>query len=368
MSIRVLQVFGVMNRGGAETMIMNIYRAIDRDNIQFDFVIHGNQIGAYDEEIKALGGKIFQAPKYTGKNHFKYKKWWKNFFIQNPEYKIVHSHVRSTASIILGLAKKYNCITISHSHNTSSGFGISSIVKNFLQRRIRYISDYFMGCSEAAGLWLFGKKICQSDRYFNVRNAIDVQKYCYSKNIADEVRKELGYTDSDYIIGHVGRFSEQKNHMFLLDIFNEALKKNENCKLLLVGGGERKWLIEKKINELGLQNHVQLVGVRKDVERMLMAMDVFLFPSKFEGLPVSVIEAQASGVSCVLSSTISKEVCITELVRLVSLKESCDNWSNIVLNCKTQHRVSPSEKIVSEGYDVSNSVIWLSQFYKKIIL
>ena len=155
--IRILHVLGSLNMGGAETLIMNLYRNIDRDKIQFDFVVHTNKIGLYEDEIKELGGKIYRIQRYKGINHFSYKKEWNNFFEEHKEYKIIHGHMRSTASIYLKIAKKYGRITIAHSHNTSNGHGFSSLVKKILQYNIRNVSDYFMGCSYEANKRLFGK-------------------------------------------------------------------------------------------------------------------------------------------------------------------------------------------------------------------
>jgi glycosyltransferase involved in cell wall biosynthesis len=367
--IRVLQVMGLMNRGGAETMVMNLYRVIDKSKIQFDFVVHNSGEGAYDREITELGGRIFKAPKYNGKNHFIYKNWWNLFFKEHPEYKVIHSHIRSTAAIILKIAKKYGCTTIVHSHSTSSGCGISALVKNLYQCPIRYISDYFMGCSQVAGEWLFGKKICSTDRYINMRNAIDTSKYVYDKSVAHEVRSEFNYLNSDFVIGHVGRFSEPKNHMFLLEIFKELHDKDSNCKLLLVGDGELRSKIEGKICELGLNNCVKLAGSRSDVNRVLMAMDLFLFPSLWEGLPVSVVEAQASGLPCVVSSSVTNEVCLSELVTSISLSDDemiwCDKIFKMIVEIKKSERHNMQETIVNAGYDVFETSKWLSDFYKK---
>ncbi len=184
--IRVLQYIGSLEQGGSQAMIMNIYRNIDRSQIQFDFVIHSGGMTSLANEAVDLGATIYACPSYSVSSASNYNKWWKNFFKEHIEYKIVHSHVRSTAAIVLSIAKKNGCVTISHSHSTSSGSGVSAVVKNILQYRIRYTADYFMGCSQGAGEWLFGKKVCASDRYFNVRNAIDAKKYIYDKILPKE--------------------------------------------------------------------------------------------------------------------------------------------------------------------------------------
>lgn len=325
--IRVLQVLGGLNRGGAETMVMNLYRNIDRNKIQFDFIKHTESKCAYDDEIKELGGRIYSIPKYKVYNHFQYKKAWNNFLKKHPEYKIIHGHVRSTATIYLKIAKKYGLYAIAHSHSTSSGKGIKAIIKNMLQFRIRYITDYFMGCSKEANEWLYGKKIANSEKCIILHNAIDVEKYTYNEDIRNKLRKELNIKEDEMVVGNIGRFSYMKNHKFLIDIF-EKLCKTENCKLLLVGDGELKNDIQNIVKNKHLENKVIFTGVRSDVNEILQAMDIFVMPSIFEGLPVTLIEAQASGVPSLIANTITKEVDITPLIYRENLKNEPLIWTN----------------------------------------
>lgn len=325
--IRVLQVLGGLNRGGAETMVMNLYRNIDRNKIQFDFIKHTESKCAYDDEIKELGGRIYSIPKYKVYNHFQYKKAWNNFLKKHPEYKIIHGHVRSTATIYLKIAKKYGLYTIAHSHSTSSGKGIKAIIKNMLQFRIRYIADFFMGCSQDANEWLFGKKIANSEKCFVLPNAIEVEKYKYNEEIARKIKAEFNIKNDEIVVGHIGRFSYMKNHKFLIEIF-EKLCKTENCKLLLVGDGELKNDIQNIVKNKHLENKVIFTGVRSDVNEILQAMDIFVMPSIFEGLPVTLIEAQASGVPSLIANTITKEVDITPLIYRENLKNEPLIWTN----------------------------------------
>ena len=211
--IRIIQVFAQMNRGGAETMIMNLYRMIERSQIQFDFIVHTNEECAYDNEIRSLGGRIYRVPRYNGKNHFEYIKSWNKFFKTHPNYKIIHGHVRSTASIYLKIAKKFGLVTIAHSHSTSSGTGFSSIVKNILQYPIRNIADYLFACSEQSGEWLFGKNASKRNNFVILKNSIDVKKFVFNERVRFEKRKELKIDDK-FVIGHIGRFIPSKNHKF----------------------------------------------------------------------------------------------------------------------------------------------------------
>lgn len=364
--IRILHVLGCLNRGGAETMVMNLYRDIDRTKVQFDFIIHTRDKCAYDDEIESLGGKIYRVPRYNGKNHFQYKKAWNIFFQEHPEYKIIHGHVRSTASIYLKIAKKYGLTTIAHSHSTSSGIGFSGIAKNILQYQIRYIADYLFACSESAGIWLFGKKACQKDNFYILNNAIDTQKFIYNQKKRMEKRKEFQLEDK-FVIGHVGRFYGPKNHKFLIDVFKAVHERNNNAVLMLVGDGELQQSIEKKVNDLGLSNNVMFTGVRPDIPDILQFMDVFLFPSLYEGLPVTLIEAQAAGLPCIISDTITNEVCITPYIRPVSLSKTANEWAEIVISSGKIDRIDTSYYIEKNGFDIRETVEELTMFYENII-
>lgn len=362
--IRVLQVFAQMNRGGAETMIMNLYRNIDRARIQFDFIVHTEEKCAFDDEILLLGGNIYRVPRYTGKNHFIYKDVWREFFIQHPEYKIIHGHVRSTASIYLRIAKKYGLTTIAHSHSISSrGNFISRIIKNILQRQIRHIADNFLACSEEAGKWLFGKNIINKNSFHVAKNAIDTELYKYDEHIRDEIRVQLNIDDK-FVIGHIGNFSYAKNHKFLIDVFNKVINVNNKTLLLLIGDGELRKAIEKKVNAMGLTKNVIFMGMRSDVPELLQAMDVILFPSLYEGLPVTLIEAQASGLKCIVSDTITDEVKITDNVEFNSLDQLPEYWAKQVLKYAGGYeRKNTYKEICDAGYDVKENAKWMKSFY-----
>ena len=279
--IRILHILGGLERGGAETMIMNLYRNIDRETVQFDFVIHTQEKQAYYEEILALGGRIYHFPAFDGKNLFLLKKLWNNFFKDHPEYKILHSHVRSYASIYFRIAKKYGLKLIIHSHSTSNGKGFISAVKHILQLPLRFQADYLMACSTESGKWLYGKKFYKKSNYRFIPNGIDMDQYDYSETTATAYRENLGLKDK-FVLGHVGRFHEAKNHAFLLDVFAGVCEQRSDAMLLLVGDGDIREKIESKIQRLGLENRVVMTGSRDDVSKLLQAMDVFVFPSLWE--------------------------------------------------------------------------------------
>ncbi len=359
---RVLQVFSCLDRGGAETLIMNIYREIDKTKVQFDFVVHTEKEQAYAKEILDMGGKIYYCPRYKVVNHFKYVKWWKEFFKEHPEYKVVHGHMYSTAAIYLKVARKFNKIAIAHSHSTSSGKGFSARVKDFIQYFLRFNADYFFGCSKEAGEWLFGKKVVQSNKYFMLNNAINLQNFIFTQDYREEIRKEFNVSENKKIIGHVGRFCEPKNHDFLIEIFSEIHKKDQDAILMLVGDGELREQIEQKVKEYNLSDCVIFTGVRSDVNKMLSAFDLFLFPSWFEGLPVTVVEAQANGLPCILSDTITKDVNLSELVDYFPLNKSAEDWANFSLG-KVCKRVDVLNKIQQAGFDIQTTTNWLQEFY-----
>lgn len=365
--IRILRVTAGMNRGGLETITMNQYRNIDRTKVQFDFILHTTEECVYNNEIRNLGGKIYSVPRYKGKNHFKYIKAWNTFFKEHPEYKIIHGHVRSTASIYLKIANKYGLTTIAHSHSTASrGNKIEQIVKNIIQLPVRYIAKYLFACSVEAGRWLFGTKAFKKDNFKVINNAIETEKYVYNKVKRNEKRKYFNIDDK-FVIGHIGTFTYPKNHIFLIDIFKEIHDKNEDAVLLLIGDGELRSSIEQKIKALNLSENVILTGVRHDIPDLLQAFDVFLFPSIFEGLPVSLIEAQASGVLCIVSDTITKEVEITNSVVFLSIKDSANYWSDVILKeFNDFNRVDNYKTIKGNGYDIKTEVSWLQEFYLKV--
>ncbi|MBU5331134.1 glycosyltransferase family 1 protein [Anaerocolumna aminovalerica] len=364
-AIRILQVFAQMNRGGAETMIMNLYRNIDRTKIQFDFIVHTEEKCAFDDEIERLGGKIYRVPRYTGKNHFFYISTWKSFIQQHPEYKIIHGHVRSTASLYLKVCKRYGRQTIIHSHGISSGTGLSSIVKDLLQYPIRYIADYFLACSKSAGTWLFGEKIVASKKFHVLNNAIDSNSFRFNKQVRNKIRKEFNI-EGKYVIGHIGRFHPYKNHTFLIDIFKSVHLKNKNAILLLVGDGDLKESLKEKVEKENLSDSVIFTGIRSDVQDLLQGMDLFLFPSLFEGLGIVVVEAQAAGLKCIVSEIIPEEAIMSNLVSKVSLFESPDFWCEKVLERVNYERKDTIELIKSAGYDIKDTAKWLENFYMEL--
>lgn len=356
---------GSLEMGGSQTMVMALYRAVDKEKVQFDFIVDCDKENVFSQEIEKLGGRIFRFPKFNGKNYIQIRSVWKDFFRNHPEYKVLHSHVRSYASLYLPIAKSFGVKTIIHSHNTSNGHGVTALGKKILQYPLRFQADYFFGCSEIAGQWLFGKRIVESDRYFMLKNAVDMERFAFRQEVRNRIRKELAVDENTLLIGHVGRMHPQKNHRFLLACFAKIVDQNNNAKLMLLGDGDLRKAVAEQIEQLGLQEHVLMLGMRKNVEDYLSAMDYFVLPSLHEGLPVVIVEAQANGLKCFVSDTVTKEVQLSELVRYLPINQGEQIWADAVL-ATDNTRMDVSQRIKSSGFCIRESSAWLSYFYMEI--
>lgn len=359
--IRILHMIGALEMGGSQALVMNLYRHMDREKIQFDFVLDHPERDDYAAEVKALGGQIYTMPGFHG-NVGEVRRAWDAFFIQHPEYKVLHSHVRSYASLYLPVAKKHGVKTIIHSHSTSNGSGLSSLVKLALQYPLRYQADVLMSCTREAGVWLFGEKACQSQRFFLLPNAVDVEKFRYNETVRREYRQALGL-ENRLVVGHVGRFHEAKNHGFLLESFARLHEQKPESTLLLVGDGALRGEIEEKIAALGIQNSVLLTGNRSDVAELMQAMDLLAFPSKWEGLPVTVVEAQAAGLPCLISDRVTRDVDLSPLVRRLPI-DSADAWAEAM--AEPVERQDVHGAIAAAGFDIGESVERLSGLYNQL--
>lgn len=370
MPIRILHVLGKLNRGGAETLVMNWYRNVDRSKIQFDFVIHTKEKCSYTDEILSMGGRIFSVPAYSGINHFQYCAAWNHFFKEHPEYKIIHGHVRSTGVIYMSIAKRYGKIVIAHSHSMNSGTGIIGFVKKTMQYPIRYIADYKWACSYDAGKYLFGKRQIKRSNFKVVKNAIDLSLFTYNVSIRDKMRNELGIRGK-IVVGHVGRFIEEKNHVFLLDVFEEFLQLGIEAELVLVGVGPLMQEIKKKTKEKGIDKSVIFLGERSDVGEIMQAFDVFVFPSIHEGLGNVAIEAQASGLPVLASENVPMEAKITDIMSFLSIdnKNDVKKWSNKLTEIYKEKilRNDTYDYMIKSGYEIKEASKKLVEDYLKIL-
>lgn len=363
--LRILQMIGSLEVGGSQSMIINLHKAIDRTKVQFDYIIDHPQLIDLLPVVEELGAKVYVMPTFRGINLLKVIEAWNVFFMEHPEYKVLHSHVRSYASIYLPIAKKYGVKTIIHSHSTSNGSGITALVKAMLQFPLRYQADYFFSCSKEAGEWLFGKKVVNGKKHYILKNSIDLSKYTFDVNLRNVYRSKLNISNKTVYI-HVGRLHEAKNHMFLLDVFSELCNYNKDAVLLVVGDGPLHDTIAERSTELELQDKIWMLGTRDDVANLLLAADCFLFPSLWEGLPVTVVEAQATGLPCFISNTITQEVRISPLVKELPIDKGTQIWLEAIQKSDLA-RKDVTEDIKNAGFDVQSAVEWLSGFYFDII-
>lgn len=356
--IRVLQVVTYMGRGGLETMLMNYYRNIDRNLVQFDFLVHRQEPADYDNEIETLGGKIYRLPRLVPWSRG-YLGELNRFFSEHPEYKIVHVHQDCLSSVILKSAKGHGVpVRIAHSHSANQDKNLKYPIKLWYRRSIPRYATKLFACGAQAGDWMFRGK-----PYTVVQNAIDPSVYTFSIDRRARARAQFGLTD-ELVIGHVGRFDAAKNQSFLLDVLAEIVKREPDAKLMLVGDGDDFQRVQEKARELHLQNNVMFLGVRSDVADLMQAMDVFVFPSLYEGLPVAMVEAQAAGLPSVISDGVSPECILTnELVGVLALSDGPNIWADRVINQAGKARKDCGGEIARHGFDIRREAKKLQSFY-----
>lgn len=357
--IRVLQVVTDMRRGGLESMLMTYYRNIDRTKVQFDFLVHRDAKADYDDEILSLDGKIYHLPVLNPFSPSYYKAFNK-FLAEHKEYNIIHVHQDCLSSIALKIAKKNGVpVRIGHSHTSSQNKNLRYIIKKFYMRSIpKYATDLF-ACGKLAGDWMF-----KGAPFQIINNAINAKKFTYSEKVRAEVRAELNIDDGTFVLGTVGRFSEEKNHSFLIDVFNSVKKKNSNSKLIMIGCGLLLDDIKKKAETMGLRDDVLFLGTRSDVNRIMQAFDCFVLPSLFEGLSVVAVEAQASGCRCFFSDTVSPETALDkDNVFFIPLSQSADYWADYILANKNYQRCNTFDIIKECNYDIKSNAKWLEEYY-----
>lgn len=356
--IRVLQVVNNMHRAGLETMLMNYYRNIDRTKIQFDFLTHRPEKGDYDDEIISMGGKVYYAPRLYPQNYLQYFKWMKKFFNEHPEYKIIHSHIDSMSYLPLLAAKLNNIpIRIAHSHNTSIDKDFKLPLKLIFKKLLPNVATNFCTCGKEAGEFLFPNK-----KSTFIPNAIDIKKFLYNEKIRTCKRKELGI-ENKFVIGNIGRLSYQKNHKFLIEIFSEILKKEKESILLIIGIGEKEKELKKQVRNFNIEKNVYFLGKRDDVNELYHAMDVFVMPSFFEGVPVVGIEAQFSGLPCIFSDKVPKETKFEKNIIFISLNASVEIWCNEILKIKNESIKRNLINYKKSIYNIQNARTKLEEMY-----
>lgn len=361
--VRVLNVLGGTDLGGAESRIMDLFRHLDRDRVVFDFLVHMDPAGYmrasaegkppegyrkrqhFDDEIERLGGRIYAVPRLTRSTYLLYVKALEDFFRKNKDHiDVLEGHMTSTASIYMKIARKYGISPIiCHARSAGTGSGFKGFVKRCFRKGAYRYADHLFTCSEKAGLAVFGNR----ETVF-IPNAIETRRFAFSPEDRAEVRREYGL-ENKRVAGHIGRFSYPKNHSFLLRVFDEMLPGNDDLMLLLVGNGELYTEVREEAASLCLGNRVIFAGERSDPERFYSAMDLMIFPSRYEGMPGSVVEAQANGLPCLLSDAVSQETAQCDLVSFLPLDDGEKAWSESALRLLNRYGAENREKLSEAG-------------------
>ena len=368
--IRIAQIIGKWVGGGVEATIMNYYRNINRSKVQFDFICDNDSTNIPYKEIEKLGGKVFLVPPYQ--KIFKYHKELKKVLVGG-NYKIVHSHINTLSIFSLFAAKKAGIpIRIAHSHSTTNKKEIKrNIIKQCLRPFSKVCANVYFACSENAGKWLFGKKCFNNGKVEVINNAIDIQQYLFKEETREKVRKELKIEDNTLVLGNVGRLVETKNHIFLLDVFENLLKIYPNSKLIIVGEGKLKDKLEGIAENKKIRDKVMFLGQRGDVQELYQAMDVFALPSLYEGFGMVLLEAQASGLPCIASFYVPEAAKLISEFKFLNIHNARDSivWSEEILKLfsNTKNRKSDCNLMKNRGYDIKTEAIKLEKIYTRLI-
>jgi glycosyltransferase involved in cell wall biosynthesis len=367
--IRVAQVLGESQNGGVEAVIRNYYRFIDRSKYQFDFYVTNTSAIIQKEEIEGMGGRIYLIPHYKT-NLFSFEHVLYKDFVEN-KYLIVHSNMNTLSYFVLHQAKKAEVpIRIAHSHSTSNPEEhLRNMIKNILRKRsTAYATDY-LACSEVAGKWLFGEKIFDTGKVKILNNGVDLEKFRFREDFRKEIRTKFAIPDDTVVLGHIGRLVSQKNQSFLLDVFAQYQKLNPNSVLMILGEGPLKEELEKKAKELALENKILFVGIDEHPEKYYSAFDVFLLPSLYEGLPVVLVEAQASGLPCYVSENVSLEAKVLPSTLYLPIHSS-EDWAKVIRegNIKTkEERWDAYSSLKGGKFDLKQQASDLTGYYDNLV-
>lgn len=370
--VKVLLFVDRMRHGGIQQFLVENVKHMDKTKVDIDVLtLDDGETYPLEQAIQDAGAKYYKLKGIWINNtmdYFKYATAIDNFFTIHNNYKVIHMNASSKNFILLKYAKKHHIpVRIAHSHNIDfqTKNPIKKIIGNLFKIPMKkYATDYF-ACSYLAGEWLFGKKNVESGKVKVIHNAVDYKNFKYDEKTRKEIRKEFNIKENEILFGHVGRFTNQKNHTFLIDIFNEIHKQNKNTKLIMVGIGEKEEEIKNKVKKLQLNNYVIFAGFRKDVNKLMQGMDTFLLPSLYEGLPVVGVEAQAAGLPSFTSEdVVTQEVRITTAMNFISLEKSAKEWADIILNSDLS-RKDTKDELKEAGYFIEDSARELVNFYLK---
>ena len=358
--IRVLQSVSNMDRAGIETMLMNFYRNMDHELVQFDFLANKPKPGDYDDEIKSMGGRIFVTPGY--KSYGKYVSYMTDLFKKNPEYRIIHTHNGSLMLYALRSAQKNHIpVRIAHAHATSIPFDFKNGIKMCMKPLIKHVATDYWGCSNAAGEFYFTKKRWNKSNQL-IHNAIDVDKFEFNETARRRIREQYGLGDK-FVVGHVGRLTWQKNQKKLMEVFAKLHKSYPDSQLMMIGTGELEEKLKKQVAELGITDAVTFTGMQTNVDEWYSVFDVFVLTSWYEGLPVVGVEAQAADLPCVFTDTITPEVKVTDNVRFLGLDDDAATWAGEILKFKARNRGSRYNDLKKAGYDIKTEALRMQGLY-----
>ncbi len=365
--IKVLQIGMTNNLGGIETFLMNYYKNIDKREVQFDFINIYDKL-YFEDEIKNMKGKVYKLKSYY-KNPLKYTKELIKIIKQN-NYEIIHCNMNSAVFLYPLIAAKIAKakVIIAHSHNASNDKGLlKTLLHNINKRFIPFFANTYFACSKEAGEWFFSNRILkqESKKYFIINNGINIDKFKYNEELRKKIRQKFNITDKTMLIGHIGRFSKQKNHEFAINLFKEIHEENENTKMWLIGEGEKKEKIVDLVNANHLESYVEFLGIRQNVNELLQAIDVFVLPSIYEGMPLVAVEAQVSGAKCILSDKITKEAKITDKTEYITIDNGIQSWKDAILKCDYER--NNKYHIDFDRYDIKFNVVELVKTYKCLI-
>lgn len=361
MAIRVAQMMTEMNYGGVEMVVFNYYRHIDRTKVQFDFFVLEGSLLPKKDEIEKMGGRIYIVPKYT--HLLRYMTIVKKILKQN-QYRIVHSHMNTLSVFSLCAAQLAGIPNrIAHNHSTASkGETKKNILKYMLRPFAKVFPTKLFACSNHAGEWLFGKK----SNFTVWHNAIDINSFKYDEEIRNKARNDLKLNDK-FVIGNVGRLCYQKNQERVIDIFHAVCKRIENAVLLLVGDGGTSEQLKKKVKDYDIEDKVYFLGNRDDVNRLYQAMDVLLFPSRYEGLGMAAIEAQAAALQVIASTNVPEETKLSEYIEYVDLEQADEVWAERIVQHQEYVRKDMRGIMESCGYSIEKEAGKLAEEYLNML-
>ena len=353
--VRVLHVITGMGSGGAESFIMNMYRHMDRDLIRFDFLLRSSE-NIYEEELKAFGSRVVQTASFP--RHFAENRRQVKLFLRDNSYQIIHVHANALM-YMTALKEATRCripCRIMHSHSTSMRYPWMLPYHLLQKANLGHLVTDCFACSEDAGRWMFPSS------FRVIRNGVDLERFSFDEALRKKCRAELGLNETQLVLGHVGRFLPVKNHSFLLNVFQHVLYEKPDAMLVFVGDGPREEQIRQQAAEMRLGDHVRFLRLRKDVENMLNVMDIFVFPSLYEGMPIAMIEAQANGLPIICSEGVPNEAIIASNVKRLDLKRGAKAWSDSILTLE-QTRCDSGNVLRNAGFSIEEEAAKLQDFY-----